>query len=514
MPTIKINNLEIKAPLTQTLWEAARDAGIHIPVMCYHPEAGHFASCMVCMVKDAKTGALIPSCDTHVREGLEVITEDAEILEARTTALELLLSEHTGDCEAPCRIACPAYMDIPHMNRHIANGNPFKAMGVVMEHIPLPSVLGLICPAPCEGACHRKGVDEAVAICHLKRFAGNQGDFTPPKPASPTGKRVAIVGAGPAGLSAGYYLQLMGIECHIFDSNPEAGGALRYSIADAQLPRDVLNREVQRILSTGIKFIGSTNINAQSFLGLAKSFDAVVIACGNFTPSMASWGIDNDGKQIKINKNTYLTSNPKVFAAGNSTRSMKLAVRSVGQGHSCATSVEQFLKGAEVTGEHRSFNSRIGKLLPEEHGQYLQGVSGAKRVKMESEAEGYSHEQAKQEAQRCMHCECLKPRSCTLRRLADEYGASRTRFSLESRKPLKKNLQHQHVAFEPGKCIKCGICVRLTAKHQEVLGLTFIGRGFDVEIGVPLGAELSQGLAIVAELAVEACPTGALSKKM
>ena len=94
--------------------------------------------------------------------------------EARKTALELLLSEHVGDCEAPCQITCPAHMDIPLMNRLLARGKFAEALQVVKKDIALPSVLGRICPAPCEGACRRRSVDEAVSICLLKRFAGDE----------------------------------------------------------------------------------------------------------------------------------------------------------------------------------------------------------------------------------------------------------------------------------------------------------------------------------------------------
>src|SRR6056297_1005630 len=210
MITLKINNKQIQVEEGTSVMKAALQMGIHVPNLCWHDELEHFTSCMLCLVKDNVNGKLFPSCSIKTTEGMEVITDDEEIREARKTALELLLSEHVGDCEAPCRIACPAHMNIPLMNRLIATGKMDKALEVVMRDIALPAVLGRICPAPCEGACHRKTVDEPVAICLLKRFAGDAGAARLQVPEKPAGKKVAVIGAGPAGLAAAYYLQIRG----------------------------------------------------------------------------------------------------------------------------------------------------------------------------------------------------------------------------------------------------------------------------------------------------------------
>jgi len=170
---IKINNKRYTVPVGSTVHQAATQAGVDIPVMCENEEVEHFSSCMVCLVKDAHNGKLFPSCSMFVQEGMDVITDDEEILEARKISLELLLSEHVGDCEAPCVTSCPAHMDIPLMNRLLADGKFAEALKVVKNDIALPAVLGRICPAPCEAACRRKGIDGAVSICLLKRFSGN-----------------------------------------------------------------------------------------------------------------------------------------------------------------------------------------------------------------------------------------------------------------------------------------------------------------------------------------------------
>src|SRR5659263_188162 len=124
---LTINALEVEVRKGSTILEAAAEAGFEIPTMCNNGEVEHFSSCMVCLVKDIKSGSFMPSCATRVQEGMNILTDDAELTEARKTALELLLSEHVGDCEAPCRIACPAFMDIPLMNRLIAAGKMDEA---------------------------------------------------------------------------------------------------------------------------------------------------------------------------------------------------------------------------------------------------------------------------------------------------------------------------------------------------------------------------------------------------
>jgi NADPH-dependent glutamate synthase beta subunit-like oxidoreductase len=110
---------------------------------------------MVCLVKDNKTEALVPSCAMQVTNGMDITASDQEVMIARRQALELLLSDHVGDCEAPCSLACPAGMNIPLMNRLIGEGRFTEALNVVKEDIALPYVLGYICPAPCEKACRR-----------------------------------------------------------------------------------------------------------------------------------------------------------------------------------------------------------------------------------------------------------------------------------------------------------------------------------------------------------------------
>lgn len=512
MIKLKINSIIIEINEGTSLLDAASKAGFHIPAMCYNGELEHFTSCMLCVVKENSGGRLLPACTAKAMEGMDITTLDDEISEARKVALELLLSEHAGDCEAPCRVSCPAFMDIPLMNRLIAAGQFKMALEVVMKDIALPGVLGRICPAPCEGACKRKPIDEAVSICLLKRFTADDAEDSELvfKKTPSSGKKVAIIGAGPAGLSAAFYLQLKGVQAVVFDKNPKPGGALMYAIPDDQLDKAVLEKEVAVIENLGVEFRPNNPLDAKAFRDICKSYDAVVVATGDYSSQMDDWGLKNNGRQVVVEKGSYLTNLERVFAVGNVNRSVKMAIRSAAQGKEVAIAVLQLFAGETVTGELRKFNSTLGRLLEEEFSEYMKEGSADKR-QYPLDGKGFDRDTAQKEAARCLHCDCRKPDTCQLRIFADEYQASRKRFSYTQRKPLKKTIQHNLLVYEPGKCIKCGICVRLTAKQKERFGFTFIGRGFNVEIGIPFGKNLEQAFEKTAEEVVKACPTGALA---
>jgi NADPH-dependent glutamate synthase beta subunit-like oxidoreductase/ferredoxin len=480
--------------------------------MCFLEETGHLTSCMVCLVKNARNGQLFASCSTPVMEGQVIITNDAEVTESRRMALSLLLSEHTGDCEAPCQLVCPAHMNIPLMNRLIAKNEFAKSLEVVKRDIALPAILGRICPAPCEAGCRRKQVDEAVSICHLKRFVADEDLISEnpyrPKPAGKTGRQVAIIGAGPAGLSVAWYLQLKGHRCIIFDRNSAPGGALLQISAEILSPV-VIQQEVDEILAAGVELRLNENISPERFNRLTGEFDAVVVATGTVGTTDPDFGLSRSNSGFSADKATYQTSSRGVFAIGNSLRTSKMAVRSVGQGKEAAWVIDRWLVTGELKGYPARFNSKFGLLASDELAEYQKDSVTSPRQK--SEREGFSRKAAVTEAQRCMHCDCRKPESCILRELSDQHDADQKRFSSGLRKKAEKIIHREGIVYEPGKCIKCGICVKLTSIHREEYGLTFIGRGFDVVVGVPFSGKIQEGLKNTAMEVARACPTGALS---
>ena len=510
MIKLKINNQTIEVPPGSTILEAANQLGIEIPTMCHLEGTEHFTSCMICLVKDQRNGRLMPSCSMPVAEGMDIVTNDEECTESRKAALELLLSEHVGDCEAPCQLVCPAHMNIPLMNRLITGGEYAKALQVVKRDIALPSVLGRICPAPCEAGCRRKQVDDAVAICHLKQFVADEDlklsePYQPVIPVS-SGKKIAIVGAGPAGVSVAYYLQLKGHQTVVFDKNARAGGDL-LKIGEEILPASVIENEIAVIARTCVDFRLGKEINETEFHRLKTDFDAVVLATGSQEQDNR-FGLVTSKNGIEVDKTSYQTSDNKVFAIGNALRPSKLAVRSVGQGKELAFIIDRLLQTGEVKANPERFNSKFGKLYQVEFNEYLKDSVKAERQNTTKE---YTAEEARAEAERCMHCDCRNPESCKLRLLSDEYSAEQKRFQTSDRKIVQKFVSREGIVYEPAKCIKCGICVRITQQYQEEFGFSFIGRGFDVKIGVPFNESVQNALKKTAALVAEKCPTGALA---
>jgi len=534
MPKLTIDNRVVEVPAGSTILDAAAKLRIDIPTLCFLKDIEPSTSCMVCVVKIDGLPSLVPACATVAADGMQVESDSEQVREARRAALELLLSDHLGDCIGPCQITCPARMDIPLMIRQIAAGQLADAIVTVKNDIALPAVLGRICPAPCEKTCRRAAHDEAVSICLLKRYVADV-DLQSDKPYLPQckpkrGKRVAIIGAGPAGLAAAYYLCQDGFDCTIFDDHEEPGGMLRYAVcgtgilpvrdnhrqdADAtNLPREVLDKEIALIMKLGVEFRPQMRIgDCVSIENLQKDFDAVFVAVGKLEQAdVEAMGLKAGKNGIAIEAATYQTSLPGVFAGGDAVRNRKLAVRSVADGKEAAVSIAQYILGQPATGPPKPFNTRIGRLKDGEIEIFLNDASDKSRVEPTADDGGFSDDQARDEAARCLHCDCRKPQTCKLRQCAKEYDAKSSRYQ-GPRRIFAQMLQHPDVIYEPGKCIDCGICIQTAARAGEQLGLTFVGRGFDVRVAVPFDRSLAEGLKKAATRCAESCPTGALALK-
>lgn len=546
MPTLTIDGKPVTVSEGASVLGACSEQGIEIPAMCFLKGFPHFTSCMVCVVKDVRTDRLIPACSAPAQEGMVIETGGEEVRDARRVALELLLSDHLGDCEAPCRRACPASMNIPLMIRQIESGDLAAAIRTVKRNIALPAVLGRICPAPCEKVCRRGQHDEPVGICLLKRYVADADlgllDNAAPNPAlscsgrresseraereciaeedaevlnvEESGKRVAIVGSGPVGLAAAYHLRQFGHACTVLDERAEPGGELRTALKAAGFDCAALEAEIDVIHRLGVEFSMSYALGRDvSLVELRETHDAVVLAVGFVERSfLESLGLELATRGIHVAGGTYETSVHGVFAGGGAAgRGKMMAVRALGDGKEIAHSVNQYLRGEEVRGELRRFNCAMPRLDPEELEKLVPLVSDPARGNAATGTAGFTPEQAVAESGRCLHCDCRRPDSCLLRQYADEYGAKQHRYRGEGRRSLVIVTQHADVIYEPGKCIKCGRCVRITEREAEHLGLTFIGRGFDVQVGVPFHESLAEGLRKTAAACVEACPTGALA---
>jgi formate dehydrogenase major subunit len=699
--TIAIDGLPVTVAPGTTILSAARQLGLSIPTLCYVEGFEPSASCFLCAVKLEGRPNLWPSCATPAAEGMKVITDSEEVRAARKTSLELLLSDHAGDCVGPCKTGCPARLDIPNFIAQIAAGDHRKATEIVTDNLTLPASLGRVCPRLCEQRCRQCEVEEALSIRNLHRFAAdhqlaqralvgqasrlspgrlalgpaNAGE-TPAQPAggisAPPAKRVAIVGAGPAGLAAAHHLLQRGHGAVLFDAHPHAGGMLRYGIPAFRLPRQVLDAEIQMIRNLGAEFrLGKRlgrdftlddlrrdfdavflAIGAQGSRGLgcpgedlatpaleflekltdgplpAVGSDVVVVGGGNTAMDACRCAVrlgaksvrvlyrrtrrempclmeeveaaeaesvkleflvapvrlerkagklsltcqrmelgppDESGRarpvpvpgsdfevlatcviaaigqsvdlqplnsaQITLSKwgiaadpRTLATNLPGVFAGGDAVTGPDLAVRAVAAGKLAAASIDQYLNGKKVIGSPESVNAVLGKLSEEELAIFLRGIEQVPRAPMPhlpmekrrttfDEVElGFSPEAATRESRRCLGCGCGKAIPCRLRQFATEYGVDPQRFVGE-RRHFSRDTSHPEIIFEPGKCIICGACVKVAAQAGEELGLSFIGRGFQVAVAAPFDRPMAEALGKSARRAAEVCPTGAIMLK-
>ena len=267
----------------RTLLEAANAHGIAIPTLCHDPRVTPEASCRVCLVevREGSGWRLRESCATPAADGMVVRTRSTAVDEARRWALELLLSDHDADCVAPCQLACPAGVDVQGYVAAVADARFLDATAIVRRTNPLPSVCGRICPHPCEAVCRRGLMEGPVAVNLLKRLATSVPLPPPPAPGASTGRHVAIVGAGPAGLSAAWFLRLQGHGVTVLDAEAEPGGMLRYGVPEFRLPSAALAADVEAIASLGVDFEMGQRLGQELTLAdLSARFDAVFLALG------------------------------------------------------------------------------------------------------------------------------------------------------------------------------------------------------------------------------------------
>jgi formate dehydrogenase major subunit len=281
-----INGKKVSGTSGQTILDVVRKHNLdEIPTLCYDPRLEPYGSCFLCVVEVKGAPRLVPACVTRIRDGMEVTTRSPRIVTARKSALELLLSDHYADCVCPGQRACPAGVDIQGYMGLAALGYYKESLELIRERNPLPVVCGRVCVRKCEVKCLRQNVDESVGINFVKRYVSENAGTVPHKPkgVKKSGKRVAVVGGGPGGLSCAYYLTKIGHQVTIFESLPKLGGMLRYGIPEYRLPRKELDDEIQGILNLGVsvktgKALGQ-DFTVQSLIE-KDHFDAVFLAMG------------------------------------------------------------------------------------------------------------------------------------------------------------------------------------------------------------------------------------------
>ena len=334
---IVINGKECIGEKGDTILKIATANGIFIPTLCHFEGVKDYGACGVCLVEGEGLPKLMRACSTVAADGWVLSTETERVVRARRIAFELLMSDHDGDCIGPCALNCPAGTDAQGYIKQIAQGNDYQAVKIIKETNPLPASIGRVCPHPCEKNCRRRFVEQPMSIAYLKYFAadrdlhltsaydgvkdgaslnggmsGKCGVSIPPtyKPqiAAPTGKKVAVIGGGPGGLTAAFFLRRKGHAVTVFDAMPEMGGMLRYGIPEYRLPKRVLHREIAEIANLGIELKNNIKVGFEgtpaafqnaasvSFEDLRKEYDAVVVAVGAWKSSLVGCpGEDAEG---------------------------------------------------------------------------------------------------------------------------------------------------------------------------------------------------------------------------
>jgi formate dehydrogenase major subunit len=286
---IHINEKEVETSPGKTILQTAFEQGIHIPHLCSDVRLQkNEGQCGICVVEIKNEDRFVQACNTRIQDGMEILINSPKVEDYRRVRLEQILSQHNADCVAPCVSECPAHIDIQTYLRQVVNGNFRGALRVIKDKNPFPITCGRVCPHPCEAKCRRGLVDSSIAINYVKRFVADI-DISSENPyvhkvKEPTGKRIAIIGAGPAGLSAAYYSAINGHDVTVFDKNYKPGGMLRYGIPEYRLPKALLDKEIDIIKKLGVKIQSGKSLGVHVRLeDLQQDFDSTFLAVGSCT---------------------------------------------------------------------------------------------------------------------------------------------------------------------------------------------------------------------------------------
>jgi len=285
MLSLTIDGREVKVPSGQSILQAAKEAHIEIPTLCNDERLKPFGACRLCLVEIQGAPRPTAACTTPAAGGMVVQTDTEKLRRLRKAMLELLFSDHNAYCSPPCRSRCPTRVNIPGFLCLMDAGRHRDAVQLLKEVLPFPAILGRICPRPCQIACRRSQVDEEISICQMHGYAGEQVLADPPLPwpaRPPSGKKVAIIGAGPAGLTAAYYLALAGHEVTIYEALPLPGGMLRYGIPEYRLPKRLLDDELQAVWQLGVELRTNMSLGQHFTIDdlMENGFQAVFLAVG------------------------------------------------------------------------------------------------------------------------------------------------------------------------------------------------------------------------------------------
>ena len=297
------------------------------------------------------------SCSRTCEPEMKVQTQTDELRRLRRTNLELIFSDHNAYCLPPCQNKCPSHIDIPGFLKANAEADWRESTRIFKRTIPFPSVLGRVCPAPCEEHCRRDEVDEAIAIRDSHRYAGDQvlksmldEGVDPPLPferQAPTGRKAAVIGSGPAGMAAAFYLLLSGHDVTVFERDPAPGGMLRYGIPQYRLPKvEVLEAEYESVTRLGGKIVCNAGLGTDFTLDdlTYQGFDAVVVAIGCY---------DTNKLGIPGEDAAEVPRRPRVPAHRDARPALPGPRRQAGRGHRRRVHLDGLLADVDPPGRQR-----------------------------------------------------------------------------------------------------------------------------------------------------------------
>jgi len=328
---LTINGQGIDADPEKTILQVVQEQGLDdIPTLCYDPKLPPYGACFLCVVEVEGRRNLVPSCSTRVEAGMVVQTRNEKIRQARKACLELILSDHYADCLGPCRLNCPAGVDVQGYVSLTHLGQYQEAIRLIKENNPLPLICGRVCVRKCEVACRRGKVDEAVGINDLKRFVADWDMAHPyiPELKPKNANRVAVIGGGPSGLSCAYFLRREGYSVTLFEALPKLGGMLRYGIPEYRLPKNILDQEIKWLLGLGIE--ARTNLKLGSDFTLSDLFHSgyQAIFVGMGAQKATPMGVQGEGaagiipgvdflRQVQLTGGPSLQGRVVVVGGGN-----------------------------------------------------------------------------------------------------------------------------------------------------------------------------------------------------